>query len=307
MPIRRTGSGIMLLLCAAGTLYGQAASGSKQTTPVPGLSHAMVAVDSPTYAAILASRFLREELGALEVRTTAREGGRSYSGAYLYGRETYLEIQVSPGGASDGLGQLYLGTDVEGDLHRVIDNLLTSGGGPVTYGMANRFRGAQAVPWFYSARILPPPYGVVGAVGGAESRFRLFLLEWHPQFLRGWFDNIPAESVSVSRAANLAPQWKADRYLRDIVGITYALDEDEIAAAANRLTILGYKVTTRQDTTTAIAPELTVKLVPATRVHHGLVALHLTLERIKEGERIYRFGPRSELRFGNERDATWVF
>jgi len=307
MSTRSTRSGAMLLLFAAGALYSQTAPRSKQSTPVPGLSHAMVAVDSPTYAAILASRFLREELGALEVRTTAREGGRSYSGAYLYGRETYLEIQVSPGGARDGLGQLYLGTDVEGDLHRVINGLLARGGGPVTYGMANRFRGAQAVPWFYSARILPSPYGVAGAVGGEESRFRLFLLEWHPQFLRGWLDDIPAESASVSRAANLARQWKPNRFLRDIVGVTYALDEDEIAAAANRLTLLGYNVTTRQDTTTAIARELTVTLVPATRVLHGLVALHLTLQRIKEGERVYRFGPRSELRFGDGRDATWVF
>ena len=307
MSTRSTRTGAMLLLFAAGSLYSQTPSTSKQPTPVPGLNHAMVAVDSPTYAAILASRFLREELGALEVRTTTREGGRSYSGAYLYGRETYLELQVSPGGARDGLGQLYLGTDVEGDLHRVIDDLLTRGGGPVTYGMANRLRGAQAVPWFYSARILPAPYGVAGAAGGEESRFRLFLLEWHPQFLRGWLDDIPAESASVSRAAHLARQWKPNRYLRDIVGVTYALDQDELAAAANRLTLLGYSVTTRQDTTTAIARELTVTLVPATRVRHGLVALHLTLERVKEGERIYRFGSRSELRFGDGRDATWVF
>lgn len=307
MSTRITRSGAMVLLFAAGALYSQTAPRSKQSTPVPGLSHAMVTVDSSTYAAILASRFLREELGALEVRTTAREGGRSYSGAYLYGRETYLEIQVSTGRARDGLGQLYLGTDVEGDLHRVIDGLLARGGGPVTYGMATRYRGAQAVPWFYAAGVLPPPYGVAGAVGGAEPRFRLSLLEWHPQFLRGWFDDIPAESASVSRAAYLAHLWKPNRYVRDIVGITYALDQDEIVAAANRLTLLGYNVTTRQDTTTAIARDLTVTFVRAIGAAHGLVALHLTLQRMKEGERVYRFGPRSELRFGDGRDATWVF
>ncbi len=277
-------------------------------TPVPGLSHAMVTVDSATYRAIVASPFLRDELGVFETRTTMREGGRVYSGTYLYGRETYLEIQQSaPGGPREGLGQLYLGTDAEGDLHRVMARVVARGGGPVTYAFAIRRRDGEDVPWFHSARVLPVPYGPRGTPSGEDALFRLFLLEWHPDYLRRWMPDLPADSAGVSRAAYLARQWRPDRYLRDIIGVTYALDSAETASLASRLTSLGYDVREERDTVQAVTAGFTVTVVPATLGRHGLVMLRLALQRPKEGERVYRFGPRSELRFGSGREATWTF
>lgn len=285
--------------CSGGR-YCAAPPVASTTAPTLGLSHVFVSVDSGTFAAISASPFLRDEFGALETRTTTRADGSRYSGAYLYGRETYVELQQPSATTPADVAQLYLGTDAHGDVLATVERL-ANGGVRTSFGMNTRRRNDRDVPWFYSAGVVPSITETEGA-----PRFRMSILEWHPDFLRTWFPERPADSVGVSRAEYLGPLWKPQRYLRDVVGITFALDSTETARMAERLSLLGYAVRLNADTVEAVGGGLTVTAVPSSSTRHGTVALRLSLQRPKSGKRIYRIGA-SELRFGDGGEAIWTY
>ena len=285
--------------CTGGR-YCDAPPAVATTAPTLGLSHVYVSVDSGTFAAIATSPFLREELGAFETRTTTRADGVTYTGAYLYGRETYVELQQpSPTNAAD-LAQLYLGTDAQGDIHTSMERL-ANGGIRTGFGRNTRRREESDIPWFYASQVIPNLAEVDRA-----SRFRMFILEWHADFLRNWFPDRPADSTGVSRAEYLAPLWKPHRYLRDVVGIVFALDSTETARMTERLSMLGYAIRRNADTVHAVGAGLTVSTVPSTPARHGTVALRLSLQRPKSGQQVYRLGA-SELRFEDGGEAIWIF
>lgn len=285
--------------CSGGR-YCDAPPVAADQPPVPGLSHVFVAVDSATFAAIAASPFLRDEFGAFETRTTTRSDGSSYTGAYLYGRETYVELQPPSADRPTDLAQLYLGSDFRGDIHRGVERLAASFV-RTNFGMNTRGRGDANVPWFYAAGIVP---SVTEAQSAAA--FNMILLEWHPDFLKTWFPRLPADSTGMSRAAYLAPLWTPQRYLRDVVGITFALDSTETARMAERLSVLGYTIRRAADTVEAVGGGLTVTVVPSVPGRHGTTALRLALQRAKSGVKTFRIG-RSELRFSDGPEAIWTF
>lgn len=267
---------------------------------IPGLSHVFVGVDSATFAAIVASPFLRDEFGAFETRTTTRSDGSSYAGAYLYGHETYVELQQPSGDRSASLAQLYLGSDARGDIHQAMDRL-AAGSIRTTFGLNTRLRNNVNVPWFYAAGVMPS-----ATEPRSGALFDMTLLEWHPDFLRTWFPRLPADSTGMSRVAYLAPLWAPQRYLRDVVGITFALDSTETARMTERLSRLGFIVRRTADTVVSVGGGLTVTAVPTRPGRHGTAALRFSLQQVKAGVKTFVMGS-SELRFTDGLEAIWTF
>ena len=62
--------------------------------PIPKvcLNHFFLLVDSPTYKDIVESDFIKNEFAHFEERTTIVNNDESYSGAYVYGDNTYFEF-----------------------------------------------------------------------------------------------------------------------------------------------------------------------------------------------------------------------
>ena len=270
--------------------------------PSFGLSHVYVAVDSATYADIAASAFLRNEMGAFETRTTRRLSGATYSGTYLYGRQTYVELQHPDSTRASDLGQLYLGTDRRGDIHRAAERLVQHGV-PTSLEMNTRGRGAENVPWSYAINVQPDADELSMPLN--KVRFMMFVIEWHADFLRRWFPDIPAERAGMSRAEYLAPLWKPDRYLRDVVGVTFALDSAETETFATRIAALGYAVRRARGDVQASGPNVTINVVPASRTRHGTLALRFSLNRPKRGDTTYTIGTSTLAVSGDT--AVWTF
>src|SRR6266576_662166 len=82
------------LVCTSGI-----AAQKPQAHPIPPvlLNHLYVVLDSETMAAIVASPLITEELGTFETRTTTANGGEKWTGHYLRGQNTYIEL-FGPGG-----------------------------------------------------------------------------------------------------------------------------------------------------------------------------------------------------------------
>ena len=63
-----------------------------EPTPKVYLNHFFLLVDSSTYKYIAESDFIKNEFAHFEERTTVVENNESYSGAYIYGKNTYFEF-----------------------------------------------------------------------------------------------------------------------------------------------------------------------------------------------------------------------
>jgi hypothetical protein len=76
-------------LFVATGVFGQLAEAS----PPVYFNHITIFLSPQTYAAILQSPFLRDEFSAFQERTVQRDGGAwSYTGIFISGQHTYLEL-----------------------------------------------------------------------------------------------------------------------------------------------------------------------------------------------------------------------
>jgi Family of unknown function (DUF5829) len=142
------------------------------------LNHFYVKVDRETFAAAEGSAWLRR-FGALEKRTTVRKDA-SYTGLYLYGERTYLELlhPDSPSfGAPSGIAY---GVEERGGLEDLREVLP----GPKLEEIA---RGD--VPWFRSLRSGRPLEGL------AE-----WVMEYVPAFFRGFHPELPPAHPGIARS-----------------------------------------------------------------------------------------------------------
>jgi len=71
---------------------GSATAGDDESTPKVYLNHFFLNVDSSTYKDIVASDFIKNEFAHFEERTTVVNNDESYTGAYVYGENTYFEF-----------------------------------------------------------------------------------------------------------------------------------------------------------------------------------------------------------------------
>jgi hypothetical protein len=114
-------------------------------------NHVWGTFDRATADAVEHSAYLKE-FADLEVRTTTGADGRVWTGRYLNGRETFLEIYgVGDVGGQDGeLGAAGLGLSTEhnGDINLVKGRLRAAGLTTFEFVQTRDFGDQKPVPWF---------------------------------------------------------------------------------------------------------------------------------------------------------------
>ena len=269
------------------------------------ISHVAVPLDSVTFQAMVTSPFLRTEFGGFENRP-ALPGAPRPSFLY-YGRDNYLEFLGLDTAFPVGSAQLAFVVEQSGGLHRVVDNLLVERPRVIAYSVAFRQLGAESVPLFYRARIRPAILPSQQVTNGPRPYLRADIIERHPAFLHRDDPTTPSDSVGITQAEYLTRRWKPGTYLRSVVGVTYAGDSAEVIALAGDLSALGYELRQAADTIIALRPGFMLNLLPATTERRGVVAVRIATQRPKAGQKVYRFGPRSILRFEDGNTASWTF
>lgn len=186
---------------------------SENHPPLPPVvfNHLYVVLDDKTYRAIVASDFLRVAFPGVERRTTHTAAGETWSGAYFYGQDNYLEffgsgsspISGTPTqsghwepGAQEGWAGLAFSTDTPGGAAQVLQALRDT----FHYEPSNELRGLQAgertIHWFTTLKL---------AERLGLGSFDAWLMEYHPEIFA--HKNIPIpESGKLTTAAYLS-QW----------------------------------------------------------------------------------------------------
>ncbi|MCP3915523.1 MAG: hypothetical protein GY711_08215 [bacterium] len=248
-------------------------------------NHLYVVPDAETYAALAGSSFLRETFAASEERTTVRRD-MSYTGVYFYGDQTYFEFlppqesgelvigasAVAFGFEDSGATDAFAAKLKEGEVQTFV--------GPIT-----REVDGEHVPWF---QIM----GVQKA--HAESRFSMFSLEYHPEFLSRWHAASSRELSGIGRRNVLAryaakleqAERRASAPLVDVTRVDLALDDRERERFLQVCRAFGYSIEEKAGTWICDGPGYEI-VVSTTETPGGITAFQMSLRAPIEREPLH--------------------
>lgn len=283
----------LTLLLGAGPLGAQAPAPPRLL-----LNHVYFVVDSATYHDIGASPFLAGQFAGFEMRTT-ESGGLRWSGIYLYGRHTYLEV-FGPGGlpgSQEGDVGIGLASEQPGGIRSLMQRF---GAQHFPFDTLTRMTSdsAGAIPWFLSWRASGPEL--------LSDRTALWVMEYSAAMARRMKQRDSLPDSDRSRDRFIATHQVRDQLMAELVSATIAMPVDDIAKVSRTLDRAGVPVISGGDGAVIQLEGFTLRLLPAWD-RPGVRKLEFSLNREALANPTYRFGTSSRLRFGPGRIAVWEF
>lgn len=303
MVLRR----MSLVLTVALTLSG-AVAGTASAEELPQAdrqllfyNHANGVLDRETADAVADSAYLRK-FANFTVRTTTGAGGESWTGRYLTGRETYLElfgVGDMPGQAGTlGTTALGVSTEQDGDLATVAERLRAQGiAEPIEVLQTRDFGDGVPVPWF-DAVLVTQKYNSFGS----------WAMEYRPEYLadpRGGTE--PASHPGDVGRERYLPDDYRDRLMRDITGVRLAVTEGDLVGTVPLLRAGGFVVQPALGGgIVALRGGTTIHLEVVPRDQAGIRQVDFSLNQPVTYQHVERIG-RSTLVVGPGLLAVWTF
>ncbi len=293
---------MVVVLALAGAIQGTAYAGQGGSgRQLLFYNHAYGVLDRETADAIEHSAYLRD-FANFQVRTTTGADGQTWTGRYLMGRETYVELLgVGDVPGKDGtLGATGLGVSVEraGDLETVVARLREEGiTDPVRFRQTRDFGDGVPVPWF-DAVFTTGEYDLFGAWG----------MEYRPEYFADPRGNTEpaAHPGDVGRERYLSDDYR-EHLMRDVTGIRLAVTARDLADTVPLLRAGGFRVRSVEGGGVVAkggGTTLRFDVAPLDRV--GLKRIDLSLNRAVPQRHVERIG-HSGLVVGPGPRAVWTF
>lgn len=281
--MKRSLAAACFLMSAAGPLVAQ-----QRPAPLL-LNHLYAVLDSATYAEVMASPFL----------TTQFAGFKSRSPATWFGHHTYLEFFDPHGydGAQVGDVGLALGVEVAGGLVEAARRFSALG---APFDSMTESRGTPQQRERFVHRFQP------AKADAPSPRTAFWVMEYTLEASRALavHDSLPLGDLGRDRF--LADRFDSTKLLGDITSATLAIPVEDIAAVIRAVERMNGEVITEGEGAIIRLPSFTLRLLPAWE-RPGLRRLEFNLVRDATANPVFRFGPRSRLRFGPGRVAVWDF
>jgi hypothetical protein len=296
---------VLAVALTTAVVGGAGPAGAAARHPWPGrqllfFNHAYGVFDRTTADAIEHSDYLRE-FANFQVRTTTGAGGETWTGRYLLGHQTYLELfGIGDVPGKDGqLGAAGMGVSTEhaGDLATVTDRLPAEGvPDPVTFPQTRDFGDGVPVPWFDSV-YTTEDYDTFGA----------WAMEYRPEYFADPRSNTePARYPGDVGRDRYLPNDYRDHLMRDVTGIELGITRRDLDATLPLLRAGGFVV--RADATGAVVRRggTTIRLdaVPVDQVGVRRIAMSLNHPT---GHRHTETIGHSTLVVGPGPGAVWTF
>ncbi|MET9696748.1 DUF5829 family protein [Streptomyces sp. NPDC006529] len=264
-------------------------------------NHAYGVLDRETADAVERSAYLRD-FANFQVRTTTGAGGEKWTGRYLMGRETYLELfGVGDVPGQDGLlgaGGMGLSVERAGDLATVTGRLPGLGvPQPIAFRQTRDFGDGVPVPWF-DAVLTSEQYDGFGAWG----------MEYRPEYFADPRSGTEPAAFpgDVGRERYLSDAYR-DHLMRDVTSIRLAVTAGDLAHTVPLLRAAGFHV--RQlpgGGVVARGGGVTIALDSVAREDAGLRRVELSLNHPVASRHEERLG-HSTLVVGPGDRAVWTF
>lgn len=295
------------MVCAL-ALWGTASAMDAAAAPCPPLSndataaaplarfnHVYAVLDDATAAAVAASPTLADTVGRAAASVQAGDGS-AWSGRYLVGRETYVEL-FSPQGLANavpGRTGLALSPDRTGGLDEIAGGAHGASSLRTVAGERSRLVDGQVLPWF---RTLAP--------AREADRMVVWLMEYLPEFMATTGRPAPSFDGDVSRRRYNAASGGTGR-IRDVTRVEVAATREDVEAAAAVFTMAGLRVSRGVDRICAHDGTTTLVLHASAADDAGLRQVDFALTAYLPGPRVEALG-RSVLVVGPGALARWTF
>lgn len=233
---------VVLAVALAGAIGGAVgtaqAEGSRSSSDRQLLfyNHSYGVLDRETADAIEHSDYLRD-FANFQVRTTTGTGGQTWTGRYLMGRQTYLELfgvgDIAGPDGTLGSGGLGLSTERDGDLATVTERLKSEGvADPVEFLQTRDFGDGVPVPWF-DALLTTLEYDA----------FDAWAMEYRPEYFADPRGNTEPASFpgDVGRERYLSDDYRT-HLMRDVTYVRFAVTEGDLADTVPLLRAGGFAV-----------------------------------------------------------------
>ncbi len=261
------------------------------------LNHVFLTLDEETYEAIAASPFLQNEFASLR-QTTVADGNKSWSGMYVFGEQTYIEMFKGDAERRPGQSAVAFGVESESQMQAIQKRLTVLHQDRALFTLRTRKQGEGQIPWFYSA-----------AIGERDPTAMLssWVMQYHPDHLKLRYPDSPPEEQGISRKAYLKRIFDARKYFKEVVEVVIAVGVTERQRFLDLATALDYRIRKQGEDTLCEGLHIRFRLTPAKPSFEGIVAVTISLLREKTGQKRYPISPRSTLEFTGNRKAVWRF
>jgi hypothetical protein len=253
--------GILLSLVSAVSSY------SADRVPTVFLTHFFVTLDQPTYDLLRNSTQLAALAGSTGSHVVA--GSRAWTGFYLFGRETYIEffgVSASPSGHNVGDSGLGLTVEEPGGVAAIAGRLRIAFGERVNVEATPRSLPNGVVPWFTEAEI----------TSRGEEAMHTWFMEIDPGYLAAKHPGSRVEHP-LSRQQYLSWDYRPNRPLDNVVGLTAALNPPEMSQLAKELELVGWAVSRGDGGFVAVGPDVKLTVLPAGK-REGIQEAELRLQ-----------------------------
>jgi hypothetical protein len=302
--ILRGASRAILAVVVALPLLGAGAGDTGSRSPAWQLlhyNHAYGVLDRVTADAIENSDYLKR-FANFEIRTTTGAGGQTWTGRYLLGRETYLELfEVGDLPGEDGKlgsGGMGISTECADDLTTVTERLRDQGvTNPVKFGQTRDFGDGKPVPWFDSL-----------FTTDRYDTFGVWAMEYRPEYFADpRSDTEPGQHPNdVGRERYLSDNYRHHR-MRDVTGIHIAITARDLANSVPLLRAGNFDIRHSPDGgIIARGDDTTIRFDVVPRDQVGLRQVELSLNW-PVGYRHEEHIGRSTLVVGPTARAVWTF
>ncbi|WP_405555742.1 DUF5829 family protein [Streptomyces canus] len=298
---------VVLAVALAGAIGGAVgtaqAEGSRSSSDRQLLfyNHSYGVLDRETADAIEHSDYLRD-FANFQVRTTTGTGGQTWTGRYLMGRQTYLELfgvgDIAGPDGTLGSGGLGLSTERDGDLATVTERLKSEGvADPVEFLQTRDFGDGVPVPWF-DALLTTLEYDA----------FDAWAMEYRPEYFADPRGNTEPASFpgDVGRERYLSDDYRT-HLMRDVTYVRFAVTEGDLADTVPLLRAGGFAVTNVPGGgVVAEGGGTTIRFDAVPREQAGLQRVEMSLNRPVKDRHVEQIG-HSTLTVGPGSRAVWTF
>jgi hypothetical protein len=301
------------LILAAFFVFGMLITGNihmagEVPAPKVYLNHFFLNIDSSTYEDIVESVFIKNEFAHFEKRTTVVGEGESYSGAYVYGENTYFEFfemsdspDSMPAGLTSGMA---FGVDKKDEI-KIIQKKLKSYKNAFLAPRTRELDGTQ-IPWFYASGVF---------YGDTARDIMTWVMEYHENFLKKWHPDLDPSTPGIRRkdilqryAAKIAkPDLPKQKILKDVIQINLDLNKTDLEILKGELAVFEYAFTQEKNELLCSGPD--VKFI-ITSIENGkgkISGIKMSCHPHRHKEKTFRFGEKSRLVLHSDNTATWVF